>query len=653
MNERTQAVQKRWHHVPLASVVIDDAFWSPRIRTNRERTLPFEYEQFKTTGRVDAFQLDWTPGQPMRPHEFWDSDVAKWVEAASYSLTQYPDPQLEALLETVVDLIVSAQQPDGYLNTYFTVVDPENRWRNLAMNHELYCAGHLIEAAVAHFESTGSRKLLDAMCKYTDYIDATFGRGEGQLRGYCGHQEIELALVKLYRVTHEERYLRLSQFFVDERGQEPNYFEVERLARNGDVHHLFANNYIYFQAHMPVREQTEVVGHAVRAMYLYCAMTDLAGEIGDQTLLDACEKIWNNLCSKQLYVTGGLGSSRHNEGFTADYDLPNETAYAETCAAIGFVMWNHRLLQLDCDGRYADMMERALYNGVISGVSLDGERFFYENPLASSGAHHRKAWFGCACCPPNIARLLASFGQYVYSVGDEGIAVHLYAQGHANVNVGETPVTIEQRHQYPWFGRISLTVRPEQAATFALKLRIPGWCKGATLRVNHGEIVEIPVDQVGGADRVHLGAGLWAQRGYLSIERVWQPGETVELDLSMPIERVYSHPAIAANIGRVALQKGPVIYCLEQVDNGPGLERLSLPVDADLEEGFEPDLLGGVIVISGTAERLIEQGWNDRLYGTGSATRPSSERVPLLALPYAYWDNREGGEMLVWMHETT
>ncbi|MFD0716264.1 glycoside hydrolase family 127 protein [Paenibacillus sp. GCM10027626] len=662
MDKMAETVKRKWCPVPLTDVVIEDVFWLPRIRTNRERTLPFEYEQCKDTGRIDAFRLDWTPGKEPRPHEFWDSDVAKWVEAASYSLSQHPDQELENLLETVIDLIVSAQQPDGYLNTYFTVVEPQNRWRNLGMNHELYSAGHLFEAAVAHYESTGKRKLLDAMCRYADYIGEVFGRGVGQRRGYCGHEEIELALVKLYRATNEERYLRLAQYFVDERGQEPNYFEEERLARGEAPHPLFADSYAYAQAHIPVREQSEVVGHAVRAMYLYCAMTDLAGEIGDESLLRACDAIWNNLCAKQLYLTGGIGSSRHNEGFTTDYDLPNETAYAETCAAIGFVMWNHRMLQLNCDGKYADMMERALYNGVISGVSLDGERFFYENPLASTGAHHRKPWFGCACCPPNIARLLASFGTYVYSSGDEGIAVHLYAQGHADIRLAERKVTIEQEHEYPWSGRIALTIRPDQPAAFALKLRIPEWCKMASLSINgaataqvtgadgrEDRIRAIGGDGVGG-DTDSIPPGLSIHRGYLAIDRVWHPGDVVELALSMPVERIYSHPRVTANIGRVALQRGPLVYCLEHADNGPRLQQLALPADAVLEARFEPELLGGIVVLDGTAMRLAEDGWDGRLYGSGDS-RPAAEPALVRAIPYAYWDNREGGEMLVWLRE--
>jgi len=637
---------EKWQAISFANVRIDDSFWSPRIRANRERTLPVEYEQCKDTGRIDAFALDWQPGRQPKPHYFWDSDVAKWVEAASYSLSQYPDPALERLLEEVIALIVSAQQPDGYLNVYFTVVEPEKRWKKLGVNHELYCAGHLIEAAVAHYEATGKRQLLDAMCRYADYIGAVFGRGEGQLRGYCGHEEIELALVKLYRATGKADYLRLAQYFVDERGQQPNYFVLnEQREQSREEMALYGEDFAYCQAHKPVREQSEVVGHAVRAMYLYCAMADLAGELGDASLLAACERIWRHLCDKNMYVTGGIGSSRHNEGFTRDYDLPNDTAYAETCAAIGFVMWNHRLLQLDCDSRYADMMERALYNGVISGVSLDGTRFFYENPLASLGSHRRSAWFDCACCPPNVARLLASLGQYVYSVNGAGdsIAAHLYVQGRAQIEAAGQTIILEQTHEYPWDGRISLTVTPERTAGFELRLRIPAWCKQATLRING-------VEAVIGDESANRSAALDVQlrKGYAVMRRVWQPGDVVELDLNMPVQRVYSHPRVRPNVGLVALQRGPVVYCLEQADNGANLETLSLPADAPLKVAFAPELLGGIAVIRGEAKRIGSGEWAGDLY---DQTRPQTEPALITAIPYSHWDNRDGGEMLVWLRE--
>jgi uncharacterized protein len=628
-----------WKPVPLTDVRIDDEFWSPRLRISREQTIPYEYRQCKQTGRIDAFRLDWRPGQEPVPHIFWDSDVAKWIEAASYSLATHPDPQLDALLDEVIALIASAQQPDGYLNTYFTVVKPGQRWTDLRDAHELYCAGHLIEAGVAHYEATGKRTLLDVVCRYADHIEGVFGRGPGQKRGYCGHEEIELALIKLYRATGEERYLRLSQYFVDERGREPYYFDLEAAQRSRPSYfeehfkrlHL-RNLREYNQSHKPVCEQSEVVGHAVRAMYLYSAMADLAGETGDETLLVACRRLWDHLCATRLYITGGLGSSAQNEGFTFDHDLPNETAYAETCAAIGLVFWSHRMAQLDCDARYTDVMERALYNGVISGMSLDGTRFFYVNPLASLGDAHRQEWFDCACCPPNLARLLASLGQYIYSRGETDVAVHLYVQGSARLTMHGRNVLLRQQTRYPWEGTATILVDVDQPTAFGLRLRIPGWCRDATLRVN-GEAVDVAA---------------MVSNGYLRVDRRWQSGDRVELDLPMPVERMYAHPLVRQDAGCVALQRGPLVYCLEEADNPVALHTVRLPKEAPLGARFEHDLLGGVAAITGTA--LVADGteWGRTLY------RPQSAPLiphPLTAIPYCAWDNRQPGQMRVWIQE--
>ena len=624
----TNAATRRWTPVPFTHVWIDDAFWAPRITANRERTLPAEYRQCLETGRIDAFRLRWKPGMPNEPHIFWDSDVAKWIEAASYSLAAHPDPALAALVDEVAALIAAAQQPDGYLNTHYTQVEPQNRWTNLRDNHELYCAGHLIEAAVAHYQATGSRVLLDTLCRYADYIATVFGTGAGQQRGYCGHEEIELALVKLYHATGETRYLRLAQYFIDARGQQPHYFDQEAEAR-GDAARFWAGSYAYCQADKPVRELTDVEGHAVRAMYLYSAMADLAGETGDETLLAACTRLWDGLCRKKMYLTGGIGPSRHNEGFTTDYDLPNETAYAETCAAIGLVFWCHRMLQTTGDGRYANVMERALYNGVISGVSLDGEKFFYENPLASAGGHHRQAWFGCACCPPNVARLLASLGGYIYSQNADGLAVHLYVQGQTQVQLAGVPVTVRQQTRYPWEGDVQLTLDLAAPTTFTLSLRIPGWCRSYTLEVN-GQPVNATVEQ-----------------RYARVRRVWQRGDMVTLKLAMPVERIEAHPEVQADLGRVALQRGPLVYCLEGVDHAAPVHRLALPADAVLTPRFDPELLGGVVVLEGDAVAREAAGWENTLYRPQQP--PHTTPTPLRAVPYCTWDNREPGEMAVWL----
>ncbi|NLC58587.1 MAG: glycoside hydrolase family 127 protein [Armatimonadetes bacterium] len=624
---------RRFVPVPFTDVVIADRFWAPRMRVNRERTIAYQYAQCKETGRIDAFRLNWKPGDEPVPHIFWDSDVAKWIEAASYTLATDPSAEVEALLDEVVALVAAAGQPDGYLNTHYTVVEPEKRWSNLRDCHELYCAGHLMEAAVAHFQATGKRTLLDALCRYADYIGTVFGTGPGQKRGYCGHEEIELALVKLYRATGERRYLELSRYFLDERGRQPHYFDQEARERGEDPGAYYFQKYDYCQVHLPVREQSEVVGHAVRAMYLYSAMADLAGELGDAALLAASERLWENLTTTRLYLTAGIGPSRHNEGFTRSYDLPNETAYAETCAAIGLVFWSHRLLQLDCDGRYADVLERALYNGVLSGVSLDGDRFFYENPLASLGGHHRQAWFGCACCPPNVARLLASLGEYVYAQSEHDAVVHLYIAGQGRLRLGGQTVTLTQETNYPWEGRVALTLQLEQPARFGLRLRVPGWCREARLRVN-GEEVSL-------AGKV--------EKGYVRVEREWRNGDRVELDLPMPIERVYAHPEVRQDAGLVALQRGPVVYCLEEVDNGPALHRFALPREATLQAQFRPELLGGVTVLTGEAEYLVDEGWAGTLYQT---RRPAAETRPITAVPYCVWDNRQPGQMQVWLRES-
>jgi DUF1680 family protein len=618
------STRRRLIPVPLTQVTVEDSFWAPRIRVNREQTIPHEYKQCKDTGRIDAFLLNWKPGVEPKPHYFWDSDVAKWIEAASYSLATHPDPELDELLDEVIEMIAGAQQEDGYLNTYFTQVEPENRWVNLAHWHELYCAGHLMEAAVAHFEATGKRTLLDVMCRYADYIDSVFGPGKRD--GCPGHEEIELALVKLYHATGEKRHLKLSQFFLDQRGQQPSYFKKELERLNPEWAGRF--NPEYCQDHLPVREQSEVVGHAVRAMYLYCGMADVANEIGDQGLLEACERLWDNVCRKRMYITGGIGPARHNEGFTNDYDLPNESAYAETCAAIGLVFWNHRLLQFRGDGRFADVMERALYNGTISGVSLDGKKFFYVNPLESRGNHHRQDWFGCACCPPNIARLIASIGSYIYSQAERDAYVHLYVQGSGRMRVSGQQVVLKQETDYPWDGRILISVNPETPTGFGLNLRIPGWSRSAALAVN-GESVEPAVT-----------------RGYTRIEREWKAGDRVELAFPMPVELIEAHPAVRQDAGLVALQRGPVVYCLEQIDNPVPLHRIVLPRDVELKPRFEVNLLGGITVINGRALLADDSDWDNVLY---RAEPTRLKPLEITAIPYYAWDHRDPGEMRVWL----
>ncbi len=633
--------------LPLDRVRIHDRFWAPRQATNREVTLPLQYRILMETGRIDAFRLAWWPGEPDRPHQFWDSDVAKWIEAAGYSLATHPDPDLMARVDEVVELIAAAQQPDGYLNIYYTVVEPGKRWTNLRDMHELYCAGHLIEAAVAYYEGTGKRRLLDVMCRYADHIASVFGPGEGQRRGYPGHEEIELALVKLYRATGVERYLRLAEFFVNERGRQPHYYDAEARARGEDPGAYRFRDYAYNQAHLPIRQQTTAEGHAVRAMYLYSGVADVAAECGDDSLMAPLERLWENVTGRRMYVTGGIGSSAHGERFTYDYDLPNATAYTETCAAIGLAFWAQRMLLLDPAGTYGDVLERALYNGILSGVSLDGRSFFYSNPLdvdrlaweaASEAQRHefdspeRQGWFRCACCPPNVARLLASLGAFVYGEDEETAYVHLFVGSTAYLHLGGREVALRQETDYPWGERVRVRVQPEFSDRFTLALRVPGWCLAPRLEVNGA-----PVALDGLVDR-----------GYARLRRVWEPGDIVDLILPMPVERVRAHPRVTADAGRVALQRGPVVYCLEEPENGANLHALSLPEDAPFEAAYEPDLLGAVVTVRTECERSMAGAWGGSLY---SAERPAVEPVALKAIPYYAWANRGLGSMLVWIRE--
>lgn len=614
----------------LSQIKLNSGFWHTRQERNARITIPAVYQRCAETGRIAAWKLDWKPGMPHEPHVFWDSDVAKWLEAACSSLITHPNATLAQQVETLVDLIAQAQRPDGYLNTHFTVVRPHLRWANLRDWHELYCAGHLIEAAIAHQQATGSTKLFEVACRYADHIARVFGVGENQKRGYCGHEEIELALVKLFRATNERRYLELAKYFIEERGKEPHYFDLEAVARGENPKEYWAKTHEYTQSHAPVREQRVPVGHAVRGMYLYCAMADLAVEYGDDELLDVCRALFQHVATKRMYLTGGLGSARANEGYTEDYDLPNETAYAETCAAIAFCLFAQRMLHIEADSAYADVLERALYNGVLSGVSLQGDTFFYENPLASRGAHHRWQWHHCSCCPPNIARLLASLGAFVYSQSEDELYVHLYAASTGQIHLQNQTLLFEQETSYPWGEKIVLRMKPALPIEFTLALRIPAWCKAAELRVN-GEVVP-------------LYAAL--HKGYVRVRRIWETSDEIELLLPMSIERVYAHPRVRANNGRVALQRGPLVYCLEEEDNGKNLDGLFLPREAKLEANWEEDLLGGVMTIGGIAQRRISVNPRDELYHTQA---PRYENVRLKAVPYFAWDNRASGEMLVWM----
>lgn len=633
----------------LSQVRVDDRFWSPRVEINRTRSLEHQYGELEKTGRIANFEIAAkTRAGQFQGRYYNDSDVYKWLEAASYSLAAHPDPKLGARMEEVIAKIAAAQQKDGYLHTFIQLLHPDEKWANMARYHELYCAGHLIEAAVAHYEATGKTSLLAIATKFADHIDATFGPGKRD--GTSGHQEIELALIKLYRTTAEKRYLQLAAFFLDQRGQKPSYFEREYRGRKTEAQRSTYQRFLknpsvfdtsYCQDHLPVRQQSEVVGHAVRAMYMYAGMADVAYETGDQSLIEALQRLHHNVTLKRMYVTGGIGPSRFNEGFTTDYDLPNDTAYQETCASVGMIVWNYRMLKLTGDGRYADVMERSLYNAFLAGVSLAGDTFFYANPLYSSGINRqqpgeehissrRQGWFTTACCPPNVARLLPSLGKYIYSESKDGLWMHLYISSQVNIERNGKTLTLHQTTNYPWEGKVSLQVKTGSPVDVALYLRIPSWANRPVLRVNGRPVSPEIVS------------------GYAKVDGPLTGGEVVELTLPMEIHRLHAHPEVVQDRGKIALSRGPLIYCLEQSDNRADVDQLVLPGSAKLKSSFEPQLLNGVAVITADGLLLKTSAWQDQLYRP--AEIPREEFVPIRAIPYYAWANREEGKMTVWIN---
>jgi len=619
---------QRLSEVALRNVGIADRFWTPRIKTCREVTLPYCYDVCEKTGRISNFAK--ASGRLEGKFEgiwFNDSDVYKVIQGAAYTLHTHPDPGLDRRTDQVIATIGGAQQPDGYLFCFFTIDNADQRFKNIcrpAARHELYCMGHMIEAGAVHWEMTGKKEFLDVACKLADHIGSVFG--PGKRRDVPEHQELELALIKLYRVTGEKRYLELGRFFVDQRG-------------NAKGHELYG---AYSQDHLPVRGQEEIVGHAVRAMYNCIGMADLYRETGDQKLLAACRKLWESSTHRKMYVTGGVGATRRGEAFGGDYELPNETAYAETCAQIGLILFAHRMLLIEPDAEYADVMERVLYNGFLSGLSLTGNKFFYQNRLATRGDYRRQSWYGCACCPSNVVRIYPKIGRYVYAHDDDSAYVNLYVAGTGRLKLKETAVTLTQDTRYPWDGKVRLTVDPAEEKQFDLCLRIPGWCKD---QQTPGGLYRVATTDGGGGDstlslRINGRAIEMdkTDKGYARIRRQWKPGDVVELNLPMPIRRVYAHPKVKADVGRVALQRGPIVYCVEAVDHDSRVRHLVLPRDAKLRAEDRSDLLGGVTVITGKATA--------RKVGSDEPTS-----VDLLAVPYYVWDNRAGGEMAVWLPE--
>lgn len=566
---------------------------------------------------------------------FQDSDFAKWIEALAYKLMACPDPALERAADSVIDLMERAQLPDGYLNTYFICNGLSRRWTDLRDCHELYCAGHLLEGAIAYYQATGKRKMLDIMIRYMDYIDTVFGDAPGKLRGYPGHAEIELALCKLYDLTGEARYLKLAGFFLDQRGTEPYYFAEEQKKIE---HEHFGNTVYgraYAQSHLPVREQRTLEGHAVRGLYLACGMADVAMRTGDQALWSACEALFENIVTKRMYITGGVGSTYFGEAMTFDYDLPEDTAYAETCASIALMFFARRMLQGDLDGRYADAMERALYNTCLSGISLDYEHFFYVNPLTvypeadekDPCKRHvlpeRQRWLGCACCPPNIARLICSLGEYQYTVREREIQVHLYLAGSADFELGCGNVHLQMETAYPEDGLVKLHVGP---GDYALRLRIPGWCE--KLSVLRGEREILPE----------------VLKGYICIDGPFE-NEVITLKLEMKPKLYRANSRVRDAAGKAAVMRGPVVYCAEEVDNGSELHLLTLDRSTPLKAIYEEELLNGTVAIEASGWRNCFD--KDELYFTDRA--PKRGRTAIRLIPYSKWGNRGRNEMTVWL----
>lgn len=640
--------------VPAHQVRINDAFWGPRLEVNRTATIPVSFQMCEETGRIENFKVaaGMSTNNWAGKFGFDDSDVYKVMEGAAYSLMTHPDEKLATYLNGLIDVMATAQEEDGYLYTAQTarnrIADlkqlaccyprDSKRWTSLKDSHELYNMGHMLEAAIAHWQATGDERFLNVAKKSADLLVDTFAPGKVEIPS--GHEEIELALVKLYRATSDKRYLDLATFLVDLRGRPSD-----------DRPELWGE---YAQDHKPLVEQQEPVGHAVRAMYLYAAATDIAALTGDEALLETVDRLWTNAVANKTYVTGGIGASRAGEAFGKPYDLPNTTAYSETCANLATCFWNHRMFLLHGDAKYIDAMERALYNSAISGVALDGRSFFYPNPLASDGKYVRSKWFDCACCPSNICRFIPSVPGYVYATRGDTVYVNLFMAGTADVELDGGKVQIEQQTAYPWNGQITIKVTPQAPdQRVALKVRVPGWARNQAFPSDLYSYLENDDEQPSVTLDGEPTAIAVGDDGYAEIPaRQWKAGDSVTVNLPMPVRRVIAHENVKANRGRVALMRGPVVYCVEGPDlPGGQVHDLVLPDDSALTSAFQRDLLSGVQTVSGRALRIRQIAEAQR--DGKSKNLPVTEEVEFTAIPYYAWAHRGPSEMTVWLPRTT
>ena len=635
-------IRKQAQPIELKKTSIRDSFWSPKQQLILDTAI--EYQEKILNDQIPGAEkshavANFRIAAGLEEGEFYgmvfqDSDVAKWLEGVAYTLTIRPDADLEKRADAVIDIIARAQQPDGYLNTYFTIKEPEHRYQNLLECHELYCAGHMMEAAVAYYEATGKDTLLKVMERMADNIAAHIG--PGKIEGVPGHPEVEIGLMRMYHTTGKEQYRDMAQYFIDRRGQDPDWFQKERQNRDWEHYPMNPADTKYNQSFAPVRQQKTAEGHAVRAVYLYTAVADLAASIGDESLLLACQTLWENIVQKRMYVTGSIGSTVEGEAFTIDYDLPNDTAYAETCASIGMVFFSKQLLDITLDGKYADIIELELYNGILSGMQLDGQRFFYVNPLEVNpgvsgqlyGHRHvlpqRPGWYACACCPTNTVRLITSLGQYVFSENPQTIFANLFIGGAYDLDKAR----IQVESQYPWAGDVTYRIRPKTEEEFSIALRIPQFAKNARITVNGAAQLAEP------------------EKGYVYLRRKWEREDTIQVRFDMPVRRVYANPAVRADAGRVALMRGPLVYCLEGLDNPAPLQSLRLPRDSRF--GIHPapnGVLTGNLILTAQGLQSVS---GPALY---SDEPPRQEPVTLTAVPYYAWGNRGLNQMLVWIPE--